>query len=197
MRWLRLGIVAMWRWTPGVCKRCRARAGRTRTADASYIQEYARRVVMRKVLLSALGGAALAAACSSGTIATPGDSAGTGVDAVILTDDPGRWRHDAFEYVESRIAGDTLEVAVRYGGGCARHDFALLVVPVFMESFPVQMRGSLAHDAHGDPCRAIVGSRLRFDLTPLRDAYRKAYGAGPATIHLSIAGWPAQVVYAF
>jgi hypothetical protein len=88
--------------------------------------------------------------------------------SVILTEAPEGWRHDAYALVSARVEGDTLHVAVEYSGGCATHEFALLVSPSFMESYPVQMAGSLAHDAGGDPCRALVGSRLELDLSPTR-----------------------------
>jgi hypothetical protein len=84
-----------------------------------------------------------------------------------------------------------------YGGGCAVHDFALLVVPIFLESYPVQMSGSLAHDAKGDPCRALVSSDIRFDLSPIKEAYRQSYGVQSDTVHLRIGDWPDPVVYTF
>jgi hypothetical protein len=73
------------------------------------------------------------------------------------------------------VQGDQLLLQVRYGGGCAEHHFALYVLPIFMESEPVQVGAQLAHDAHGDACRALVGKELQFDLRPLKEAYQKAY----------------------
>lgn len=141
----------------------------------------------------------LAAGCASHDSVGPDQwvSAALGEGGVILTESPDRWRHDPYELVSARVDGDTLHVSVRYGGGCADHDFALLVVPLFMESYPVQMAGSLAHDAKGDPCRALVSSELRFDLSPIKELYRQSYGAESDTVHLNIADWPEQVVYTF
>lgn len=83
------------------------------------------------------------------------------------------------------VAGDALTVQVSYGGGCREHHFALYAPAVFLESLPVQTPLTLAHDAQGDPCRALVGKELRFDLTPLRLAYERSYGAG-GTIVLNL-----------
>jgi hypothetical protein len=124
-------------------------------------------------------------------------SAAMGAGSVILTADPDRWRHDPYDLLDARVDGDTLHVSVQDGGGCAVHDSALLVVPLFMESYPVQMSGSLAHDAKADPCRALVGSELRFDLSPIKEAYRRSYGVDSDTVHLRIANWPDPVVYTF
>jgi hypothetical protein len=141
----------------------------------------------------------LAAGCAShdGLAPPPWVSAATGAGTVILTENPDRWRHDPYELMSARIEGDTLHATVQYGGGCADHEFALLVVPIFLESYPVQMSGSLAHDAKGDPCRALVSSDLRFDLSPIKAAYRSAYGVRSDTVHLRIADWPDAVVYTF
>jgi hypothetical protein len=141
----------------------------------------------------------LAAGCASHDGLGPPQwvSAATGSGTVILTENPDRWRHDPYELASARVEGDTLHVTVQYGGGCAVHDFSLLVVPIFLESYPVQMSGSLAHDAKGDPCRALVSSDLRFDLSPIKEAYRQSYGVQSDTVHLRIADWPGPVVYAF
>jgi hypothetical protein len=122
----------------------------------------------------------------------PGDT-----PAVHLVEDPGRWPHDPYALGTFSLAGDLLHATIQYGGGCTEHTFALLVVPIFQESYPVQMRGSLAHNAHGDMCRALIRRELTFDLSPLRAAYAAAYGASSATIVLHIAGWPRPVHYEF
>ena len=46
----------------------------------------------------------------------------------------------------------------------------------FMESFPVQANLHLWHDAHDDPCRAIVRDSVVFDLTSIVELYRRMYG---------------------
>ena len=94
-------------------------------------------------------------------------------------------KKDPVEILQAEIEGDLLKLEVSYGGGCARHDFSLLFSGVFMQSFPMQTHLDLAHDAHGDPCRAIVGARPTFDLTPLKLAYQAAHGErGVLVLHL-------------
>jgi hypothetical protein len=97
-------------------------------------------------------------------------------------------RTDPAEIVTATVEGDRLLLGVRYGGGCARHEFALRFSPVFLESDPVQSVLELAHDAKGDPCRALVGQTLAFDLSPLKRTYREAYGVEHGTILLRVHG---------
>jgi hypothetical protein len=152
---------------------------------------------MRPLCLLLLG--VLTAACTSMKAdlpMSPDFGTTTGTRAAQLVDDLGRWPADRFEFQEVRIVGDTLEATVTYGGGCREHDFALVFANVFLESYPVQMRGMLSHDANGDMCRALLGQTLHFDLTPLRDAYRAAYGETSATIVLQ-GNWPGRLEYAF
>jgi hypothetical protein len=140
----------------------------------------------------------LAGCASTEGLAPPQPATVAGGDgSVILTGEHQRWRHDPYELLTARVDGDTLHVTVQYAGGCATHEFALLVSPMFLESYPVQMSGSLAHDAGGDLCRGLMGSRLAFDLSPIKALYRESYGVHSDTVHLRIVGWPERVVYAF
>jgi hypothetical protein len=134
---------------------------------------------------------ALLAACSTSPASVDGPAMTTadGQPNVILTDDLDRWPADDYTFQAMRLSGDTLDVDVSFGGGCRAHEFALSVHRVFMESHPVQVRARLAHDANGDPCRALLHRTLRFDLAPLRTAYQRAYGAGPATIVIHVTDW--------
>jgi hypothetical protein len=153
---------------------------------------------MRALAAAVVTTGVLFAGCASAEITDTDPAAGlAGQPGVVLSEDASAWRHDPYSFQWLRVTADTLEVAVQYGGGCAAHDFTLVVSPVFMESYPVQMTGSLAHDARGDPCRAIVGRQLRFDLSPLKEAYRRAYGIESDTIILHVSSWPESVVYRF
>lgn len=150
-------------------------------------------------LLAALAVAATAACAGSATAPLDPFSMTTanGHPAVLLVADHADWPDDAYEFLGMRLSGDTLDVTVRYGGGCETHEFALLVSPVFLESYPVQMNGTLAHDAKGDLCDALIERSLRLDLRPLRQAYASAYGRSSDTIVLNVAGWPDPVRYTF
>lgn len=141
---------------------------------------------MRNVIWTAL--LALAAAgCAAPTVVEPPD----GGYLVQVGAVPGGVRFDPASIVEAEIVGDVLRLQVTHGGGCRDHAFSLYGGGAWMESAPVQTTVTLAHDARGDPCRAVVGRELRFDLTPLRDAYRRAYGdRGPLVIHVVEPGGP-------
>jgi hypothetical protein len=139
------------------------------------------------------------AACTHPDTAGPGDQAawttGQTRASAQLVEKWSGWRQDPYEFIEMHVDGDRLDVTVRYGGGCREHEFALLVNPAFLESYPVQMRGVLAHDAKADPCRALIQKTLQFDLSPLKRAYRAAYQTDTVRIHLHVAGWPQVVDY--
>jgi hypothetical protein len=142
---------------------------------------------------------AVVAACAGNTTDV-GDVAMTlsdGRPAVLLVENPDNWPHDTYQFAEARLHGDTLTVTISHGGGCRTHEYALLVRPLFLESHPVQMHGSLAHDAKGDACKALLRPTLRFDLTPVKQAYQKAYNTQTAEIVLHIAGWPESIRYRF
>jgi hypothetical protein len=96
-----------------------------------------------------------------------------------------------------RVSGDTLSVTVRFGGGCARHAFALRADNRFMESFPVQVALAVLHAANGDRCKARLTRELRFDLTPLRRAYHRSYGNGAGVMVLRLAGYSDGIRYTF
>ena len=93
---------------------------------------------------------------------------------------------DPLQIQGARAEGSVLLVDVSYGGGCAPHDLDAVAWTGWMESHPVQVGLAVAHDAHGDACKALVRRSLRFDLEPLRKAYQQAYGAAPATLVLRV-----------
>jgi hypothetical protein len=93
---------------------------------------------------------------------------------------------DAVEILEASLEAPLLDLTVRYSGGCARHAFDLVVASGWKESYPVQVDVDLAHEDPGDPCDALPTETLRFDLTPLREAYVEAYGSGPGAIAMQL-----------
>ena len=94
--------------------------------------------------------------------------------------------HDPVEILSVKLEAPILELSVRYGGGCARHDFDLIVTSGWRESSPVQVDVDLAHDGHDDPCDALPTETVRFDLTPLRQAWEEAYGSGPGAMAIQL-----------
>lgn len=97
---------------------------------------------------------------------------------VALDSDPDSYPADPLTLDEAAIAGDVLEAALTYGGGCTLHEIDLVAFNGWLESFPVQVDALLSHEDNGDMCDALVIETRRFDLRPLAEAYRDAYGAG-------------------
>ena len=93
---------------------------------------------------------------------------------------------DPYTVEQVSVKGDSLRVTVRYGGGCRTHEFRLLLFKTFRESYPVQSDALLAHNANGDSCKALREDDLRFDLTPLRDHYRRSYQTQSGVIRLRL-----------
>lgn len=153
---------------------------------------------MRRNLLALL---VVTAACSDTT--EPGTPNGywsandTWAGQVVITPDinAGYWPSDQVTIQGFTIRGDSLELAVTFGGGCRDHAFTLLSDAAWMESYPVQVGVKLAHDANGDNCKALLSRVLRFDLTPLKAAYAASYQAASGIMKLNIRGTAASPVY--
>lgn len=105
---------------------------------------------------------------------------------VALGSRPEDWPGDPLGLDSIALSGATLTVETSYAGGCQAHNIGLVAYNGWLESFPVQVGVLIAHDARGDPCRALIRDRRTFDLTPLREAYEQAYGSGPATIVIDL-----------
>lgn len=153
---------------------------------------------MRCIFLFGL--AAALAACSQHNGLPPTEpslgAVSTAAPRAVLVSDFSSWPTDPLDFLEVGFTGDTLVATVSYGGGCREHEFALVIADLFRESHPVQTSGLLSHDARGDLCRALITRTLRFDLSPLRDAYHGAYGANSRTIVLQ-GNWPGLWSYRF
>jgi hypothetical protein len=116
----------------------------------------------------------------------------TGVDqpgrvSVDFGVSPQQFALDPYQIENPRISADTLNVTLTHGGGCRKHEYGLVAYSGWMESNPVQVRMVILHDAHGDNCKALLRSDLRFDLAPLREAYKKAYGGTSGTVIINLA----------
>jgi hypothetical protein len=121
---------------------------------------------------------------SSGSVVIVGSAKKFGTDRYVLND--------------ARITDDILTINVSYGGGCQTHRFTLIASDSFLESFPVQLRITLAHNANGDLCRAWLTEDYHFDLTPIKTMYQKAYRQAAGTIILRLKDAPdGELVYEF
>ena len=103
-----------------------------------------------------------------------------------------RWGTDAYQLNAAVIMGDTLTISVSYSGGCETHHFTLVATDVFLESYPVQLGASLAHDANGDSCERWVTEDWDFDLTPIKRLYQDAYLEDAGTIILLLNEVPGE-----
>ena len=90
----------------------------------------------------------LGTACSAPTF----DEPKSGINAVQLGAEMSGYRFDPATIDSAYVVGDILHLHLSYGG-CGTHAVALLQTGPFMESFPVQVPLSLAHDANGEACR--------------------------------------------
>ena len=93
---------------------------------------------------------------------------------------------DSYIVNYAEFGSDTLNIEVTYGGGCKEHQFLLIAWNYFLESYPVQANLLLSHYANGDACKALITSKLSFDMTPLRQEYSKLYGGENGSIILVI-----------
>ncbi len=124
------------------------------------------------------------------------DQVNTGT--VVISDADGDWGTDDYVLNSASITGDTLRLNVSYGGGCETHQFTLVTSGVFMESFPVQLAVSIAHNAKGDPCEAFLTEDYDFDLTAIKTLYQDAYKQEAGSIILQLEDAPnGQLVYQF
>ncbi len=88
------------------------------------------------------------------------------------------------------VEGDSLHLAVSYGGGCEEHDFSALAADAFAESEPPQLSVYLRHEDHDDPCDAIVSQRLAFGLAAVEALFKSHYGGtGPYFLSVSWPDW--------
>ena len=108
----------------------------------------------------------------------------------VIAATPEAWGTDAYVINAATIEGDTLRVNVSYTGGCETHAFTLVAEERFLESFPVQLRVSIAHNANSDTCEDSITEDHQFDLTPIKAVYQKGYQTEIGTIVLRLKDAP-------
>lgn len=116
---------------------------------------------------------------------------------VVIGEAADSFGNDDFALNSAMIDGDTLQISVSYSGGCKAHKFTLTVSDQFLESFPVQLNVSLAHNAMGDTCEAYPTENYNFDLTPIKTMYQNAYRQDTGTIVLNLKDSPQELRYTF
>lgn len=106
------------------------------------------------------------------------------------------WGADDFELSAAAITGDTLTVTVSYSGGCQDHHFTLVASASFLESLPVQLEVSLAHNANSDPCEAWLTEYHLFNLVPVKERFQDQY-QDSGRIVLLLEDAPDELLYEF
>ena len=125
------------------------------------------------------------------------DDAGD-IGNVVFSSTPEKWGTDAYTINAAALRGDTLTLNVSYSGGCETHEFTLVAEERFLESFPVQQRVSLAHNANGDICEAWITADYHFDLAPIKEVYQNSYRTDTGTIVLRLKeAPPSSLTYEF
>lgn len=154
------------------------------------------RVALRRLLNTTV--AIVLGACSSVDPDIDRDLPTSSIDVrrTVVTSDSGM-PSDPITIDSTRIDGDTLAVSVSHGGGCANHSYQLVIGTAWMESFPVQVRARIAHDANGDKCRALLRRNLRMSLRPLADAYRASYRQEHGAVSIQLSGATGALLYRF
>ena len=117
---------------------------------------------------------------------------------VVITDADGNWGTDDYVLRDTGITDDTLRLTVSYSGGCEPHEFTLVTSGTFLESSPVRLPISVAHNANDDPCEAYPTEDYYFDLTGIKALYQEAYQQAAGSIILLLENAPnRQLVYQF
>jgi hypothetical protein len=75
---------------------------------------------------------------------------------------------DAYSLGEVSLDGELLVAELTSSGGCAAHTFAACWDGEVAKSDPPQVFVTLSHDAHGDPCDALLNHEVRIDLARIR-----------------------------
>ncbi len=117
---------------------------------------------------------------------------------VVIGEMDKKYGIDPFELNSAVIQDDFLKVNVSYSGGCKIHEFTLVSSGVFLESHPVQLMVSIAHNANNDSCEAYPTEDYSFDLTPIKTIYQKAYQQDAGTIVIRLKDYTnGDLVYKF
>jgi hypothetical protein len=89
--------------------------------------------------------------------------------------------------IMAKLVGDELQVSCSYGGGCKDHVVELVATRYVFDAKTAEVDIIITHDAKNDPCEAMLMSKHRFDLTPIKAAYAESATAGaslPITVKL-------------
>lgn len=132
------------------------------------------------------------------TVVDSGKDRKIGSEGVVIGGNANKFGTDRYVLNAATITSDTLTINVSYSGGCATHQFTLVASDSFLESFPVQLRITLAHNANNDLCRAWLTGDYHFDLTSIKTLYQQGYQQETGTIILRLKDAPdKELIYEF
>ena len=121
-----------------------------------------------------------------------------GLGSVVIGGNANKFGTDRYVLNAATITDDMLTVNVSYSGGCTLHQFTLVASDSFLESFPVQLRITLTHNANNDLCRAWLTEDYHFDLTSIKTLYQQGYQQEAGTIILRLKDAPdGELIYKF
>lgn len=100
--------------------------------------------------------------------------------------DASQFRQDGYHLIDAGLTDAALSLHISFSGCDPDYPLALYMVGGFMESNPVQARILPSHNSHGEICAAYFTRLVSWDLTPIRNACRRAYGQ-PGTVVLNLA----------
>ncbi len=117
---------------------------------------------------------------------------------VFIGDVDDKFGNDYFVLNAATITGDTLTINVGVSScGPETNKFTLVASESFLESFPVQLKVSLAH-MRNSPCDWFFTEDYHFDLTSIKTMYQEAYQQDTGTIILRLKDAPnEELVYEF
>lgn len=65
------------------------------------------------------------------------------------------------------INDNRLTLSVSYGGGCRQHSMVLYLIDTLKVSDTLELKMFLSHNSYNDPCKALIGQTLHFNLSSL------------------------------
>jgi hypothetical protein len=101
----------------------------------------------------------------------------------LTLDDPSSLALHPYTLVGLGLEGDVLNLDVAFGGCQPDHPFTLWAGREFTGSDVIQTWLVLRHDGLSEDCEAVWHRRLRFDVTPIQEAYVQDHGEpGPVVL---------------
>lgn len=96
---------------------------------------------------------------------------------------------DDFHLEEARITGDSLEVRIRYGGGCGEVKLRLAGMEEVLDSDPPRRKIRLLLEDN-DPCEAFIAETFYFKLSAFQIA-------GSSRTGLLLSDWDGSLLYEY